>query len=425
MPDSVDFSKNHSVSDEDAFTERQSFTAPYPEENAAALSVVSPSGNLSVNTIWRVLYIAGLVALSLLIFVAFGWFLKYPEFIRKTALLPKINIFADNTFVENIPLGGLTYDDALQKAVSVSVSAPVSDYTLSVQVGPDIWKIPVQRFYDLDRNVSEALDRAYAVGRSITRQILPEGISPFEYRWRSIISAKNSGAYYYVSRACRSENISIAADQIADAVYKAPQNASLQTFDFNSKTFTFTMDQNGRQIERSTVNKSITAALETLNDAVPSMDITLEAETLLPEIRTIDLINSFGVTGTDIHTFDDDIARHICAALNGIVLPAGAELSLLTVMFQRLKSEVLSAEGIKANLYSDHLSAVAEMLCRAGLKSDLKILKKHTDASGKILINWPTDDLVFVNRGQYPVFITADFFGGTAVISLYGRLSVQ
>ena len=372
-----------------------------------------------VSRVWAAIMWAGVILLVFLTAAAAGWYSRLPAFRAAEDQLPPDDCFADGVYVDNIPLAGLTYQQALDR-ITAGQRGTVSG-TLRVTAGEQGWIIPVSRFYDGEKNIRDALDKAFAVGRSVTPAILPEGLSPFEYRRRSAESARNKGAYYYVSPAWRQETVSETAAQIAGDIQKEPVNAQLDTFDFATGTFTFLPEEKGYSIPVSDIETAITKALEDHSGTGAAQDIILTPEEILPGITAYDLMNFFGLVSAAAARLPQE-AQDIVTALDGIIVPAGTDISLFNVMLQRLPGSGVSREGLKANLYSSELSRIGDMVYRAASAAGMKIGKHFPDGAGGTSISWPDEDLVLSNGSAYPVFLTVSVGQDPCTLYIYGRI---
>lgn len=404
------------------FYESDRFTAPYPEEDPPVRTgrrVYRRSGTGPVSRVWQVILCAGAALLLILAALAAGWYSRLPAFRAAQALLPGSGLFADGTYVDNIPLSGLTYQQALNRLTVVGHGEKAG--TVTVTAGEQGWTIPVSRFYDDDKNIRDALDKAWAVGRSVTQEILPEGLSPFEYRRRSAETARDKGAYYYVSGAWRPEIVAEAAAEIAGDINREPVSAELATFDFSTESFTFLPERNGYSIRVSDIETAIAKALGQYDTSGAAGDVALEPRVILPEITSYDLMNSFGPVSAAVARLDEG-SQDLLRAVDGVIIPAGNEISLFNIMLQRLTGNGVSREGLRANLYAAELSGVGDLVFRAASSAELTIVKHSADQSGNTVIRWPDEDLILRNDSAYPVYLSAQTGKDPCTLTVYGRI---
>lgn len=342
--------------------------------------------------------------------------------IRKTV---EQNVFFPGVTIDGINLGGLSMDEA-RAIIDLSQQQTSAAFSLVVESGDRRWRITSQEV-PMTFDGQQVLERAYAVGRRGT----------LEERYAEIQQTAQQGAVFTTGFSYDREAIDRLVDVIGDGLDFEAKDATLDAFDVNNRTFTFTEAQAGYRIDRERLAADILAALDAgAYDTV----VTPEGEQIAPEITRAQLEGLFGKVAsfTTETTKDRDRNTNIAlsaSALNGRVVMPGDTLSFNECTGQRTGAKGYREAGAIAGgvLVDDTGGGVCQTsstLFNAVIRADLEIVEReaHSWPSSYVnkgedaTVNWPSLDFVFRNNGQFPVFVVAWYEDQKVTVEIYGQL---
>ena len=219
--------------------------------------------------------------------------------------------------VDGVALGGMTREEA-GALFAERQQQTSSAFSLVVASGEKRWRITSNEV-PMTFDAEAVLARAYAVGREGT---LAE-------RWREIERARTEGVDFRTGYVYDRSAVRRLVDIIADSLDVEAKDATLDAFDVNNRTFTFTKEAAGWRVDREQLERDILDALDAERyDAV----ITPKGESVQPEVTLAQLEGRFGRVSafTTTTTKDKDRNTNIAisaAALNGRVVLPGETLS--------------------------------------------------------------------------------------------------
>ena len=276
-------------------------------------------------------------------------------------------------------------------------------------------------------DAQEVLTRAWNVGRSGT----------MEERYSQIVDAAQNGVHFTTGFSYDRSAIDRLVGIIGDSLDVAAKDASLDAFDVNQRTFTFTKEEAGRQVDRAKLAQDILAALDAGQyDSV----IVPEISRVEPQLRLAQLEGLFGKISsfTTKTTKDKDRNTNIAlsaAALNGRVVMPGEKLSFNSCTGQRTGAKGYREAGAIAGgvLVDDTGGGVCQTsstLFNAAIRADMKIVERYAHSwpstyvnkGEDATVNYPSLDFVFRNDGQFPVFIVAWYEKQQVTVEFYGQM---
>lgn len=342
--------------------------------------------------------------------------------IRQTAAQ---DTFYEGVSVDGIALGGMTLDEA-QALFENRKQQTASAFSLVVASGEKRWRITANEV-PVTFNADTVLARAYAIGRK----------GSLEARYREIEQAKSEGFAFTTGFEYDRGAVRELVDIIGDSLDVAAKDASLEAFDVNNRTFTFTGEESGYQIDREKLQSDILAALDAY--AYDSV-IEPQGSVVEPNITLSMLQGLFGKVAsyTTTTTKDNDRNTNIAlsaAALNGKVVMPGDTLSFNDCTGKRTGEKGYREAGAIAGgvLVDDTGGGVCQTsstLFNAVVRADLEIVERsahswpssYVEKGEDATVNWPSLDFVFKNNGEFPVFVVAWYADQKVTIEIYGKL---
>ena len=338
--------------------------------------------------------------------------------VEQTAFFPGVTL-------DGVELGGMEMEQA-QALIDAGQQETAEAFSLVVASGDKRWRITSQEV-PMTFDAQTVLEQAYAVGRTGT----------LEERYAQIRQAAQEGAHFFTGFTFDRTAIDSLVDVIGDSLDVEAKDASLDAFDVNNRSFTFTEASPGYRIDRERLAADI---LDALDAGAYDRVIQPAGETVAPQITRAQLEGLFGRISsfTTETTKDKDRNTNIALsanALNGRVVMPGETMSFNNCTGQRTGEKGYREAGAIAGgvLVDDTGGGVCQTsstLFNAVVRADLTIVKRsaHSWPSSYVnkgedaTVNWPSLDFVFKNDGQFPVFVVAWFENQTVTVEIYGQL---
>ena len=333
--------------------------------------------------------------------------------------------FYPGVTVVGIDLGGMTMQEA-QQIFAQRQMETTSEFSLVVAAGERKWLITSNEV-PVTFNADTILERAYAVGHT----------GSLEERAAQIQQAREQGIAFVTGYTYDRSAVRSLVDTIADSLDVEAVDATLDAFDPNNHTFTFTEESAGYRIDRELLHSDILAALdERAYDRV----ILVQGESVEPQVTLAQLRGLFGKISsfTTTTTKDNDRNTNIAlsaAALNGRMVLPGETMSFNDCTGQRTGEKGYREAGAIAGgvLVDDTGGGVCQTsstLFNAVVRADLEIVERyaHSWPSSYVnkgedaTVNWPSLDFVFRNNGKFPIFVVAWYADQAVTVEIYGQL---
>lgn len=333
--------------------------------------------------------------------------------------------FFPGVTVDGIDLGGMTRDEA-HALFADRQTQTASAFSLVVASGEKRWRITSQEV-PVTFNADTILEQAYNVGHTGT----------LEQRVSEIQRTRDEGVVFVTGYTYERSAVRALVDTIADSLDYEAKDATLDAFDPNNHTFTFTKESAGYRVDRELLHSDILAALdERAYDRV----ILVQGASVEPQVTLARLEGLFGKISsfTTKTTKDNDRNTNIAlsaAALNGRMVLPGETLSFNDCTGQRTGEKGYREAGAIAGgvLVDDTGGGVCQTsstLFNAVVRADLEIVTRyaHSWPSSYVnkgedaTVNWPSLDFVFRNNGQFPVFVVAWYANQEVTVEIYGQM---
>ena len=343
------------------------------------------------------------------------------------------NLIYPGTWIDDVHVGGMTREEAVRAVSGVHEDAGVS-FDIIVSVGNESWHVNSERV-PVSRNTEEIAERAWATGRSNTASLSGGAITPFQERINQVAAMQTTPATFATEQDYDRTALRSLTDGIVNYVNRDPVNSMVQSFDFNTKTFSFTDDKPGAYIDPNQLYAQLT---EILDSGVTQKEIRVVPEKILAEKTKTELMNNFGLISayTTQTTKDNNRNTNIqlsARAINGKTVQPGEIFSFNGTTGERTAAKgYKEAPAISGGQSKDEIGGgvcqTSSTLFNAVARADLEIIERNPHAwpSSYIekgfdaTVNWPGLDFKFRNNTDDPIFIVAGYSNRKITVNIYG-----
>ena len=377
----------------------------------------------------------GFICMMILALIGYGVYRMYEpsiEFEKKLNVVMQ-DTFAQGVIVDHVHIGGMTREQA-KAALLQSARYNQQELNITVNVEGYQWvltgsQLPVQR------NIDAVLDTAYAFGRKGTTETIGSGVTPMEYRYQHLYHTVSNAAYLYTEVTYDPATVRELVGIIADTVNCDPVDAQIATFDFSTRSFTFTEERTGMEVDTDLLYNTL---IDCLNRNDYRANISMEAKKTLPSVTRVELMNSFSLISSYTTQTTADANRNnnvdlAAKAVMGTVVMPGETFSFNTATGQRTTQKgYLPAAAIAGGTTVDEVGGgvcqVSSTLFNAAVMADMTVVTRypHTwpsnyvDKGRDATVNWPNLDFVFRNDRTSPIFIVAYYQNRKCTVEIYG-----
>ena len=335
--------------------------------------------------------------------------------------------------IDGVDVGGMTKEEATQAVSRVSATEG-SSFQITVNIGNQSWSIDSGKV-PMTRNIQEMVEKAYAYGRSNTTTIRGTDVTPFQERLNTVSALQANPVKLTTAVTYDRETIRAMTDSIAAYVSHDAVSASVATFDFTTRSFTFNSDTNGAYVSATELYDQVIACLDAGN---VNATLNIEPEVLLAETTKAELMNSFRkvssyTTDTTKDSNRNNNIRLSAEAINGVTVLPGETFSFNETTGQRTAAkgykEATAISGgqsvpevgggvcqTSSTLFNAVARANLEIVYRSPHAWPSSYVQKGMDAT----VNWPNLDFKFRNNTDWPVFIVAYYENRKVTVELYG-----
>lgn len=357
---------------------------------------------------------------------------EYAPFRQRVAVTQQ-QTFAQGVLVDDVHIGGMTRAQAEQALAQRSAGA-AAQLNLTVRVDEQTWVITSNEL-PFERNIASVLDTAYAIGRQGSPETIGTKTSPFAYRYAHLHHTASNAAYLYTQVTYDQERVRSLVEIIRSSIERDAVDAQVATFDFNTRSFTFTEDQQGARLDSEALYQAIVGTLDRRDYTAR---IQAYAEPITPAVTKAELMNSFALVSSYTTDTTSSANRNnniylACEAVNGTVVMPGESFSFNQATGQRTTEKgYLPAAAIAGGTTVDEVGGgvcqVSSTLFNAAAMANMTILTRypHTwpsnyvDKGRDATVNWPNLDFQFRNDSGSPVFIVAFYQNRKCTVELYG-----
>ncbi len=335
--------------------------------------------------------------------------------------------------IDGVDVGGMTKEEATLAVSRVSATEG-SSFQITVNVDGQSWSIDSGNV-PMTRNIQEMVDKAYAYGRSNTTSIRGTGITPFQERVNEVAALQAAPVQLTTAITYDRDTIRAMTESIAASVNCDPVSASVASFDFGSKSFTFNSDVSGAYVSATDIYDQVIACLDA-GDNHASIDV--EVEILLAETTKAELLNSFRrissyTTKTTKNANRNTNIRLSAEAINGITVQPGETFSFNETTGQRTEEKgYKAAAAISGGQSVDEIGGgvcqTSSTLFNAVARANLEIVYRsphawpssYVEKGMDATVNWPNLDFKFRNDTDWPIFIVAWYENREVTVEIYG-----
>ena len=336
-------------------------------------------------------------------------------------------------YVDQVHVGGMSREDAV-RAVAGASETEEKAFDISVSIGNQIWHINSERV-PVSRDVEEQVNRAWAKARSNTPMIRGTGTTPFQERVNQAADLRTHPVILATTQDYDHAALRELAEGIANYVNRDPVNSMVESFDFNTHTFTFTEDQPGAHIDPEKLYAQVT---ELLDGGTTETTLRVTPDKILAEITKTELINRFGLisaytTSTSSNKNRNNNIDLSAQAINGVTVLPGETFSFNKTTGERTAEKgYKEAAAISGGQSRDEIGGgvcqTSSTLFNAVARADLEIVERYPHAwpssyvekGFDATVNWPGLDFQFKNNTDWPIFIVAAYKDRKITVNLYG-----
>lgn len=328
------------------------------------------------------------------------------------------DVIYPGVFVDGVHMGDMTPEEA-RKALSVSDGTVGGAFSVTVQIGDHTWTLDSSNV-PAQRDLGNVLEKAYAYGRTNTTEIHTTLRTPFRQRVDAAMELRQSGVNLTTSASYDHAAVRAIVDEIAAYVTRDPVDAQIYSFDYNTRTFSFTESQPGVTLDSDLLYEKITAALDRWEKGTV---VTADPIITQPAITTEQLASNFNLIAAYTTQTTKDANRNTnidlaCKAINGTALLPGETFSFNETTGQRTtdkgyKSAGAIAAGQSIEEVGGGICQVSSTLFNAVARANLEIVSRsphawpstYVNIGEDATVNWPNLDFKFRNNTDNPVFI--------------------
>ncbi len=336
---------------------------------------------------------------------------QYRAYMDRDVIYPGI-------FIDGIHVGDMTIEEARQ-ALSSTHTTLDDAFSVTVAIGNKTWTLDPTNVPAV-RDLGNVLEKAYAIGRSNTTEIHTTMRTPFRERADTAVALRSSGVNLTTTASYDKEAVRNIVSEITAYVTREPIDAQIQSFDYNTRTFSFTESQPGVTIDSELLYQRIISALDRWEKGVT---VTVDPVITEPSITTADMMDRFTLvaaytTKTTSESNRNTNIRLACEAINGTALLPGETFSFNEATGQRTTSKgYKSAGAIAAGQSIEEVGGgicqVSSTIFNAVARANLEITSRsphawpstYVNIGEDATVNWPNLDFKFKNNTSSPVFL--------------------
>lgn len=336
--------------------------------------------------------------------------------------------------IDGVYVGGMTREQAVA-AVAQTEATGGGEFSITVDVaGNGVWTID-SSMVPMTRNVAQVVDQAYALGRSNTTAIRGTRITPFQERLNAVAGLQANPASFATELTYDRATVRSMVDNIATFVNRDPLNASVESFDFGSRSFTFTSDAQGAHIDADAIYNQI---IQCLDGDMRYATVSVEPQILLAQVTKAELMNSFRKISSYTTKTTSDSNRNTnvslsAQAINGVTVNPGETFSFNRTTGQRTaekgyKEATAISGGQSVPEVGGGVCQTSSTLFNAVARANLEIVDRsphawpsnYVEKGMDATVNWPDLDFKFKNNTDWPIFIVASYKDRKITVDLYG-----
>lgn len=379
-----------------------------------------PIGKRKRKSLWEKapIFCMSFVGLLAVLFVTGAFFLK--KTIEHKKLLAPTDTFYEGVYVENIPLAGLTMEEAKGQVAAVTVTAE-STWAMKADCGGETYEIENL----MENNMDEVLKEAFALGRTgMERERIAE-----------ITGLQRFPRHFSVEDTYDEEAAKKAVDAIGARFDIAPEDAAMTGYDETEK-FQFSQEAAGRTVDREDLLGQIGEAVARGDyDAVLSGKVSeVPAAMNLEQAKEAYVLLAKFSTRAEVESEDRDHNVKLAAdTVNNTLIAPGEEFSMNEVIGetteeQGYKEAATYARGEVVPEFGGGVCQVSSTIYNAVIQAGLETTerKNHSMTVSYVplgedaMISYWNSDLKFKNNSSGNILVLLDAYGPEVICYIYG-----
>ena len=360
------------------------------------------------------------IAVLVLSAAGVGAYFYNKAMVKKMAQVVDIDTFYDGISVNNVPLGGLTQDEAKEK-LSTDVNNVIREQIISLVDGENTYDI---KYGDIDAkyNIDDTLLAAYNYGRN----------GELKDRYKQVTDLKDNPKDFEAQFTYNEELLKTKINEISAQVKVEPENSVMKR---ENGAFVISDEKIGYEMDFDSTYNAAKAVIESLQPGT----VEIKKNEIQPEITREENEKATSLIGTYYTTFSgNDYGRNEnlrvgCANINGTELAPGEIFSMNEGLGpQTYENGYRDAAVIVDGKIEDGLAGgvcqITSTLYNAVILAELKIVERSNHSLAVSYVPLGQDaavagdykDLKFQNDTDYPVYIEAYISGNKLITNVYG-----
>ena len=334
--------------------------------------------------------------------------------------------FYNGVIIENYDVSGRSLSDMLSYWENV-VEKPYREASIVFETDSGSFCVTAEEL-GYTSNYESVLRSAWNSGRSGT----------LEERYRFVNSVETDNSVYSVSRTLYNPQLLWdITEETARMLTKEGSDAQVESFDFDTKEFTFTEEVSGTYVDG---DKLFVQACEVLSNG--GGVIKIEVEEVAPSVTVADLEGNFGMITQAVTNASSSSKNRMtnvklaCEAINGTVVMPGETFSFNDTVGRRTaekgyKVATVYSSGEVSEDIGGGVCQVSTTLWNAAMKANCEIVERHNhsrpvsyvDKGKDATVSYGSQDMKFKNTSDYPMYIVGYVSSsGRVYFEIYGKM---
>ena len=358
--------------------------------------------------------------------------LRLENFQANRAAIYQDAIYA-GVYIDDIHVGGMSREEA-KSVLYAANDMTETPFNITVTVGNQSWQVNNERV-PASRNIDEIVEKAWALGKSNTTGIRGTGTTPFQERVNKASDLMSFPVSYRTEKTYDHQALKALAQGIANYVNRDPVNSQVASFDFGTRTFTFTEDIPGAYLDGEALYTRLT---ETLDAGDYNAQLRVTPEKILASVTRTELMNSFGLISSYTTQTTSNKNRNTnillsCQAISGTTVMPGETFSFNAATGERTAEKgYKEATAISGGASRDEIGGgvcqTSSTLFNAVARANLEIVERsphawpssYVEKGMDATVNWPGLDFKFKNNTEWPIFLITEYANRKVTASVYG-----
>ena len=366
-----------------------------------------------------------LLVLAILLFVAGGalgllYYQSYQDLEEMKAVVD-VQGFYPGITIDGQDVGGRSYEE-VREEILARQQAEADARVITVACEGQTYTLPAQSSYDTEQVIVDAYNYA------------KEG--DLAQRYQLVTALQTQPLDFATTCTVTVDGVDAFVQRIAEAIDVPAQDATVGSFDVETKTFAFTDEVNGRSLDVQQLRSQIQQMIDsgdysaTITPVVNEVPAAVTRAQLEQENQ---LLASFTTTTTSSSSRNTNI-RLCSEAFNGYVVAPGEVFSINTVTGPRTTDKGYKAAGSIQNgiLISEPGGGVCQVsstLFNAVVRAGMEIVERwgHSWPSDYVkigmdaAIDYPAKDFKFRNTSDAPIYLVTHFEDRQLTVEVYGK----